>query len=83
MAWLHKRDTQDQGLQWRSRQTAVGADAAAWEGRLGPFEHLLLFAAVILGLAVSDLAVSTHRLLNAAASGPMGRRAATGGRPRL
>ncbi len=33
---------------------------------MGPFEYLLLFAAVILGLAISDLAVSTHRLLNAA-----------------
>jgi hypothetical protein len=33
---------------------------------VGAFEYLLLFAAVILGLAVSDLAVSLHRLLNAA-----------------
>lgn len=33
---------------------------------MGAFEYLLLFAAVILGLAVSDLAISTHRLLNAA-----------------
>lgn len=33
---------------------------------MGAFEYLLLFAAVILGLAVSDLAVSVHRLLNAA-----------------
>ena len=32
---------------------------------MGPFEYLLLFAAVILGLAISDLAISTHRLLNA------------------
>jgi hypothetical protein len=33
---------------------------------VGTFEYLLLFAAVILGLAISDLAVSLHRLLNAA-----------------
>ena len=33
---------------------------------MGSFEYLLLFAAVILGLAFSNLAVSTHRLLNAA-----------------
>ena len=33
---------------------------------MGTFEYLLLFAAVILGLAISDLAVSVHRLLNAA-----------------
>ena len=32
---------------------------------MGAFEYLLLFAAVILGLAISDLAVSVHRLLNA------------------
>ena len=32
---------------------------------MGAFEYLLLFAAVILGLAVTDLAVSLHRLLNA------------------
>ena len=32
---------------------------------MGAFEYLLLFAAVILGLAISDLAVSLHRLLNA------------------
>lgn len=30
-----------------------------------PFEYLLLFAAVILGLAITDLAVSLHRLLSA------------------
>ena len=33
---------------------------------MGAFEYLLLFAAVILGLAISDLAISLHRLLNAA-----------------
>ena len=33
---------------------------------MSPFEYLLLLAAVVLGLAISDLAVSTHRLLNAA-----------------
>jgi len=33
---------------------------------VGAFEYLLLFAAVILGLAISDLAISLHRLLNAA-----------------
>jgi len=33
---------------------------------MGAFEYLLLFAAVILGLSVSDLAISLHRLLNAA-----------------
>jgi hypothetical protein len=32
---------------------------------MGPFEYLLIFAAVILGLAISDIAVSIHRLLNA------------------
>lgn len=32
---------------------------------MSPFEYLLLFAAVILGLAVSDLAISLHRLLGA------------------
>ncbi|MFI4976030.1 MAG: hypothetical protein ACHP84_15930 [Caulobacterales bacterium] len=32
-----------------------------------PFEYLLLFAAVILGLAICDLAVSVHRLLAAGA----------------
>lgn len=32
---------------------------------MGAFEYLLLFAAVILGLAVSDLAISLHRLLGA------------------
>ena len=32
---------------------------------MGPFEYLLLFAAIILGLAVTDLAVSLHRLLSA------------------
>lgn len=32
---------------------------------MGAFEYLLLFAAVILGLAISDLAISLHRLLNA------------------
>jgi hypothetical protein len=36
------------------------------EAGVGAFEYLLLFAAVILGLAISDLAVSLHRLLNAA-----------------
>ena len=34
---------------------------------MGPFEYLLLFTAVILGLAVSDLALSLHRLLGAGA----------------
>jgi hypothetical protein len=34
---------------------------------VGTFEYLLLFAAVILGLAVSDLAISLHRLLGAGA----------------
>jgi len=33
---------------------------------MNPFEYLLLFAAVVLGLAISDLAISLHRLLNAA-----------------
>ena len=33
---------------------------------MGAFEYLLLFAAVIMGLAISDIAVSLHRLLNAA-----------------
>jgi hypothetical protein len=32
---------------------------------LGAFEYLLLFTAIILGLAVSDLAISLHRLLGA------------------
>jgi len=32
---------------------------------MGPFEYLLMFVAVILGLAVSDLAMSLHRLLGA------------------
>ena len=32
---------------------------------MGPFEYLLLFAVVILGLAVCDLAMSLHRLLSA------------------
>lgn len=30
-----------------------------------PFDYLLLLAAVVLGLALSDLAISTQRLLNA------------------
>jgi hypothetical protein len=30
-----------------------------------PFEYLLIFAAIILGLAVTDLATSLHRLLGA------------------
>ncbi|HEX2818468.1 MAG TPA: hypothetical protein VHN39_18895 [Phenylobacterium sp.] len=34
---------------------------------MGPFEYLLLFAAIILGLAVCDLATSLHRLLGAGA----------------
>jgi hypothetical protein len=34
---------------------------------MNPFEYLLLFAAVILGLAVSDLAISLHRTLGAGA----------------
>jgi hypothetical protein len=32
---------------------------------MGSFEYLLLFVAVILGLAVSDVAISVHRLLSA------------------
>ena len=32
---------------------------------MGPFEYLLLFAVIILGLAVCDLAMSLHRLLSA------------------
>jgi len=32
---------------------------------MNPFEYLLLFAAIVLGLAISDLAISLHRLLNA------------------
>ncbi|MGZ6037643.1 MAG: hypothetical protein ACXWKR_03170 [Phenylobacterium sp.] len=32
---------------------------------MGPFEYLLTFVSVILGLAVSDLATSLHRLLDA------------------
>jgi len=32
---------------------------------MGPLEYLLLFAAIILGLAVADLATSLHRLLSA------------------
>src|SRR5436190_926509 len=32
---------------------------------MGPFEYLLLFAVIILGLAVSDVALSLHRLLGA------------------
>src|SRR5437773_12112439 len=32
---------------------------------MSPFEYLLLFAAIVLGLAISDLAISLHRLLNA------------------
>ena len=47
------------GERWRTRR-AAGAI-------LQPFEYLLLFAAVILGLAVCDLAVSLHRLLGAGA----------------
>ena len=34
---------------------------------MGPLEYLLLFAAIILGLAVADLATSLHRLLGAGA----------------
>jgi len=34
---------------------------------MGPFEYLLLFAAIILGLATTDLATSLHRLLVAGA----------------
>jgi len=34
---------------------------------VGPFEYLLIFAAIVLGLAVSDLAFSLHRLLGAGA----------------
>ncbi|MFN8582771.1 MAG: hypothetical protein U0163_17570 [Gemmatimonadaceae bacterium] len=32
-----------------------------------PFEYLLLFAAIILGLAVSELAIACHRLVGASA----------------
>ena len=32
---------------------------------MGAFEYLLLFIAIVLGLAVADLAVSLHRLLGA------------------
>ena len=32
---------------------------------MGAFEYLLLFAAIILGLAVTDLALSLHRVLSA------------------
>jgi hypothetical protein len=32
---------------------------------VGPFEYLLLFAAIILGLAITDVSVSLHRLLGA------------------
>jgi hypothetical protein len=32
---------------------------------MGPFEYLLTFVSVILGLAVSDVAISLHRLLGA------------------
>ena len=34
---------------------------------MGPFEYLLLFVAVVLGLGVADLAVSINRLLRAGA----------------
>jgi hypothetical protein len=34
---------------------------------VGAFEYLLLFAAIVMGLAVTDLAVSLHRLLSAGA----------------
>src|SRR5438477_10235776 len=40
------------------------APNARWT--MSPFEYLLLFAAIVLGLAISDLAISLHRLLNAA-----------------
>ena len=32
---------------------------------MSPFEYLLAFAAVVLGLATSDLAMSLNKLLNA------------------
>lgn len=32
---------------------------------MSPFEYLLLFAAVILGLAISELALASHRLVSA------------------
>jgi len=35
---------------------------------MGPFEYLLLFAAVILGLAVSEIAINLNRLMKAGAS---------------
>jgi hypothetical protein len=37
------------------------------EGSLGQFEYLLLFLAIVLGLAVTDLCVSLNRLLDAGA----------------
>ena len=48
---------------------------------MGAFEYLLLFAAVILGLAISDLAISLHLLLNAGKKVKWGRSAAPGCRP--
>src|SRR5437667_5006187 len=42
------------------------ASALEARGAMNPFEYLLLFAAIVLGLAISDLAISLHRLLNAA-----------------
>ena len=34
---------------------------------MGAFEYLLLLAALVMALAISDLAISTHRLLNGGA----------------
>jgi hypothetical protein len=40
---------------------------ATGEAQLGPFEYLLVFLAIVLGLAVSDLCTSLNRLLGAGA----------------
>jgi len=37
------------------------------EAELGPFEYLLVFLAIVLGLAVSDLCISLNRLMDAGA----------------
>jgi hypothetical protein len=37
------------------------------EAKLGPFEYLLIFLSIVLGLAVSDLCISLNRLLGAGA----------------
>ena len=38
------------------------------EAELGPFEYLLVFLAIVLGLAVSDLCISLNRLMDAGAT---------------